>query len=207
MALLVEPSGTSEWEWVRETALDIGGSFTFARGTSADQVMKAFGMKPAHARLLPLSRAREALRYPERGVYPPDHPWIRLGVVGEWGFAIDESSAGYGGYEEDAALELSAGTDAVLFTHTAGPDAFQYYVDGIEVTGFQLSVAWDRDGTDPDRFLPQMRLAGLELDSEGDLEEDFRDPMIALLDMLTLALGIRLPHEVAFGPLLTVQRD
>jgi hypothetical protein len=208
MAHVADPRGASEWDWVRETALDIGGSFTFARGVSAEQVISAFGMNPAHARLVPGARIEEALRYPDwRDTSPREHPWIRVGVAGEWGFAVDESSGGYGGYEEDAALELSAGRDAVLFTHTAGPDAFHYYVDGIEVTGFEPLLAWDRDGTDPDRFLPQMRLAGLEIDDQGDLEEDFRDPVIALLEMLTLALGIRLPREVAFGPLFTVQRD
>jgi hypothetical protein len=31
------------------------------------------------------------------------------------------------------------------------------------------------------------------------------DLVIAVLDMLTLALGIRLPADVALGPLLTVQ--
>ncbi len=39
-------------------------------------------------------------------------------------------------------------------------------------------------------------------DDDDELE---RSPRIAVLEMLTLALGIRLSREVAIGPLLTVQ--
>ena len=51
---------------VRETALDIGGSFTFARGASPGQIMAAFGMNPAKARLVQASGAAQALPDPDR---------------------------------------------------------------------------------------------------------------------------------------------
>ena len=169
--------------------------------------MNAFGMSQANARLVPASHVEEAIRYPDwQETYPPDHPWIRVGTSGEWTFVIDESSSGYGGYEQDAALELSASTDVVLFTHNMGMDHFHYYVNDTEVTEFEPLLAWDRGGADPDRFVPQMRQVGLRVDPVPP-GTDFRDPLIALLEMLTLALGIRLPREVALGPLLTVQRD
>jgi Family of unknown function (DUF6461) len=200
---------TSEWDWVYGPAgADFGASFTFARGASPEQVMTAFRMDPGTAQLLPADWQviNQALRYPPDSTYPPEHPWIRVGRSGEWAFAIDESAGGYGGYEEDAAIELSVGTDVVLFTHNAALDGFHYYVEGISVTQFEPLLAWDRFGTDPDRFLPQMRQVGLSVE-EPSPYSDFRDPVIALLEMLTLALGIRLPREVALGPLLTVQRD
>ena len=34
----------------------------------------------------------------------------------------------------DAAIGLSQGTEAILFTHTATIDTFHYYVDSVEVT-------------------------------------------------------------------------
>ena len=78
-------------------------------------------------------------------------------------------------------------------------------------------MAWYRYGTEPDRFLPQMRQAGLETeapdpslsgdDPAADPAEEYHDYLVATLDMLTLALGIRLPANVASGPLLTVQRN
>src|ERR1700750_1600016 len=50
-----------DWDWVAETALDIGGSFTFARDASPEQIMTAFGMNPAKARLVPASDVAQAL--------------------------------------------------------------------------------------------------------------------------------------------------
>jgi hypothetical protein len=205
-----DPGDRFDWGYVAETTLDVGGSVTFARGASPEQIMRAFGMNPANARLAPepWSEILKVLPHPDwQETYPPEHPWIRVGVVGDWGFAIDESAAGYGGYEEEAATELSAGTDAVLFMHNQALDDFYYYVDGTLVTHFEPLGAWDRFGTDPDRFLPQMRQVGLRVDPPDPGAGDFRNPQLALLEMLTLAFGIRLPREVASGPLLTVQRD
>jgi hypothetical protein len=200
-----EGSGTSEWDWV-STDLDIGGTLMFARGASPERLMEAFGMVPGAAQLLPAVDFSNALRYPVfDDAYITTHPWIRVGKTGEWAFAIDESAAGHGGYEDDAALELSAGTDVAYFSHTQTIDYFHYFADGVEVTAFEPFRAWERHGTDPDRFLPMMRRAGLDVDPRPD-DAEFRDPTIALLEMLTLVLGIRLPEEVARGPLLTVQR-
>jgi hypothetical protein len=194
------------WDWVRQTALDIGGSFVFAHGAPPERVMTAFGMNPIKARLVPVSDVGEALHDPGwRRTHPPEHPWIRVGVAGEWGFAIDESSSGYGGYEDGAARELSEGTQAVLFTHTQTIDYFHYYVDGTEVTAFEPLGAWERFGTEPDRFAVQMRQVGLRTDIDDD--DDVADPVTGLLDMLTVALGIWVSRDVALGSLLTVQRD
>lgn len=52
-----------------------------------------------------------------------------MGKAGEWAFAVDESSGGYGGYEEDAARELSASTEVVLLTYSEIAN-FYYYVNG-----------------------------------------------------------------------------
>jgi hypothetical protein len=203
-----------DWDWIRETALGIGGSFVFARGAPPDRVMTAFGMNPVRARLVPLSDVDEALHDPDwLRVHPPEHPWIRVGVAGEWGFAIDASSTGYGGYEDAAARELSQGTEAVLFTHTMTIDYFHYYVDGAEVTAFEPLLGWDRSGTEPDRFTEQMRQVGLPTDVGADElatdmgDDELADPVTGLLKMLTVALGISVPRDVALGPLLTVQRE
>ena len=53
---------------------------------------------------------------------------------GEWGFALDVSAAGYGGYEEDAVTALAASAEVVLFTHTQTIDDFRYYARGALVT-------------------------------------------------------------------------
>lgn len=199
----------SGWNWIKETGLEVGGSLTFARGASPKRVMEAFGMNPANAFIAPASWQARSLPYPDWAeTYPPEHPWIQVGTTGEWGFALDESSGGFGDYEDEAAEALSAGTEAVLLTHTQSIDTFRYYADGTEVTAFEPLFAWERWGTDPDRFVPQMRTVGLAVSPPPPGSyPPFRNPRIAALDMLTLALGVQLPREVALGRLLTVQRD
>jgi Family of unknown function (DUF6461) len=193
-----------DWDWVAETALDIGGSFIFARGASPEQIMRAFGMNPAKARLVSASDFAQALHDPDwLRTEPPEHPWIRVGVAGEWGFALDESMAGSGGYEHDAVAALAAGTEVVLFTHTQTIDDFLYCADGIMVTSFEPGML-DRYGSEPDRFVEQMRQVGLPAGIDDD---HAADSMIALLQMLTVALGIWVPRDLALGPLLTVQRE
>lgn len=195
-----------DWDWVAETALEIGGSFTFARGASPEQVMRAFGMNPAKARLVAASDVAQALHDPDwLRTEPPEHPWIRVGVAGEWGFALDESMGGSGGYEDAAVAALAAGTEVVLFTHTQTIDHFSYYSNGTLVTSFEPMNGSARYGTEPDRFVEQMRQAGLPTRIDDD--DDDANPMIALFRMLTIALGIRVPRDLALGPLLTVQRE
>ena len=195
-----------DWDWVQETALDIGGTFTFARGASPEQVMTAFGMNPARALLVPASDFAQALHDPDwLRTEPPEHPWIRVGVAGEWGFALDESMAGSGGYEDAAVSALAAGTEVVLFTHTQTIDDFRYWADGTLVTSFEPMNGSERYGTEPDRFVERMRQVGLPTAIDDD--DDDTDPVIALLRMLTVALGIWVPRDLALGPLLTVQRE
>jgi hypothetical protein len=205
----IEDDAVSGWSWLGETNLEEGGSFTFARGASAERVMEAFGMNPANAFVARAPQAAQLLPYPDDfATHPPEHPWIRVGTTGEWGFALDESAGGFGWYEEDAASALSAGTEAVLLTHTPSIDTFHYYADGAEVTAFEPLRAWERWGSEPDRFLAQMRPAGLRVDPPPPGSyPPFRNPVTATLELLTTALGIRLSGDVALGPLLTVQRD
>jgi hypothetical protein len=192
-----------DWDWVNET-FDIGGSFILARGASPEQMMTAFGMNPARARLVPASDAAQALHDPDwLRTEPPEHPWIRVGVAGEWGFALDVSTAGYGGYEEDAVAALAASAEVVLFTHTQTIDNFRYYADGALVIMFEPGML-DRYGSEPDRFVEQMRQVGLPTVIGDDRAADYT---IALFQMLTIALGIRVPRDLALGPLLTVQRE
>jgi Family of unknown function (DUF6461) len=134
-----------------------------------------------------------------------------VGRSGEWAFAISESGLDIVGYYHDAAIRLSAGTEAAVVTWTPTISDFQYLVDGDVATWYDLDMPWERgNGSDPDRFLAEMRQVGLETEPPGEPEEAGEpahfDPLIRSLDVLTLALGIRVSREVARGPLLTVQR-
>lgn len=176
-------------------------------------------MDPNDARMMPEPDARHEFLF-------DDQPWIRVGQTEDWAFAFEE--IWLVGYLENAGLRLSAGTEAVVLSWTAKPTKdVTYLVDGRLTTAFEPGRAWDRAGNEPDRFLAEMRQVGLDTE-RGDPGErsacvqakrarflDARrrgvpievfDPFVAALNMLTLALDIRLPEDVVRGPLLTVAR-
>ena len=188
------PEG-SDWDWFGE-AYPFGIDLMFVRGAEPERVIEALGADPAAARLLSAAAAVETLGY----------SWVRAGRTGEWTFAMGAASLSTQEYEQ-AGLILSAGTELVLFLAGMELDYFLYCADGATVTSFEpLTPAW-RDGTDPDRFVPQMRQAGLDVDPPADDDESEGEPSptTALLKMLTLALGIRLSRETAMGSLLTAR--
>jgi hypothetical protein len=188
-----EAAVASEWGWFADD-FDPYVFALFARGVAPERVIAAFGSSPADARLLTADDASE----------DPGWPCVRVGRAGEWAFALDSGCADV--YESSRiAQELSAGTEVVTYEINPALNYFHYYADGVEVTSFEPLLARDRNGTEPDRFLPLMREVGLRPDDDGDDDEDFRDPTIALLEMLTRAFGIRLTREEAAGPLLTIR--
>jgi hypothetical protein len=204
-------SGAAGWGWVRTAgALALGGCLTFVRDRTPDQVIEAFGMRPEAARMLTAAAAWDR--------FPPDGPpWIRVGESAGWTFAVEEVSLL--GLATGLAARLSAGTEMAQVFWTAKPTTdLRYLADGVLVTAYEPGMEWDRAGRNPDRFLPEMRALGLRV--ERPVPPDRvpgeprpprpparQDPLIASLDLLTAALGIRLPEEVALGPLRTVQRD
>lgn len=200
----------SGWDWMGSDEIRIVGFLMFARGISAERVIEAFDMDPAAARLVPADRVSEALAYP---IWDDDHPWIRAGTLGDWGFAISLSGLDPADHRDNVAYRLSAGTSVAVVAWTQTVDTFQYWEDGDMVTLFEPLTSWDRVGSEPDRFLREMREAGLDTERSGPPgsvsavpEAESPDPVIAVLEMLTLAFRIRLPADVALGPLLTVQR-
>jgi hypothetical protein len=160
-------------------------------------------MDAGEARMLTEALAREELDIAGFD----DYPWVRVGRVEDWAFAIEDMQLD--GFLEGVGARLSAGTEAVLAHYVEGKalGGIEYLVNGVTVTAFEPLGAWERSGTDPDRFLPTMREVGLDVDGDADLDFEEFDPMVAALEMLTLVLGIRLPEDVARGPLLTAQRE
>jgi hypothetical protein len=206
----------SEWSWIRTGDYEVAGGLTFARAATPHEVIEAFGLDPSRAVLVPEEQLDQALRYP---VFDEQArligPFIRTGRYGEWAFAIERIPTHHRG---EVGRRLSYRAEAVAMLWTPTINNAWYFVDGEQVTSFQPEMARYRYGSDPDRFVAQMRATGVDLaehTGEEDVEEesadsepaeDYADPVLATLDMFTLALGIRLPAEVAEGPLLTVQR-
>jgi hypothetical protein len=187
------PQG-SGWAWFADEFPD-GIDVMFVRGVEPERVIETLGADAAVASMLSAEAAVQTLSY----------SWVRAGRTGEWVFAVIGAPLGSDEYQR-AGLRLSAGTEVALFAAGMELDHFYYFVDGTEVTSFEpLLSAW-RDGTDPDRFVPQMRQVGLHVDPPNDDDPiSHLNPTIALFEMLTLELGIRLSRETAMGPLLTAR--
>jgi hypothetical protein len=217
-----------DWRWLKGRGYELMGCLFFARGAAPERVLQAFGLDPAAARTVSTDQlAQEAA---DRAAGPPAAVGVpvRVGRQGEWAFAIDLNGPDDPVYHSAVVRRLSTGTEAVHVEWTPKPLAFiEYWVDGTWTTSFEPRAADQRGGADPDRFLSEMRAVGLRpdpVDAEADrarvLEERARilearrkgvpievfDPFIAVLEMLTLALGITLPADVAEGPLLTAAR-
>ena len=186
-----QPSG--DWGWLEESGLRLSCVLIFARDVTQDQMFESFGLDPSSARM-------------EEGVFDPNRPRVRVGQVGAWTFAIDEQmeSLNLAMRGKHVGKRLSAGTEVVMVSSTAKPtENFEYWADGTCVTTFEPYRAFDRFGAEPDRFLREMRQAGMVTEA-NDTAEGPEDDLRAALDLATLALGIRLPQEIAMGPLATV---
>ena len=186
-----QPSG--DWDWLEESGLRLSCVLIFARDVTQNQMFEAFDLDPSSARM-------------EEWVFDPYRPRVRVGQVGVWTFAIDEpmESLNLGMRGKNVGQRLSAGTEVVMVSSTAKPtEDFEYWADGNWVTTFEPYRAFDRSGAEPDRFLREMRQVGMVTEA-NDVAEGPEDDLSAALDLATLALGIRLPQEIAMGRLATV---
>jgi hypothetical protein len=196
MAAKEDAQASGQWDWLEESPLRIGCALIFARDATQDQVFEAFGLDPSSART-------------EDWETDPEDRRIRIGQLGAWAFAIDESmeSLDLAIRGRNVGERLSAGTEAVVVLWTAKPNEnFEYWADGTLVTRFEAYRVCDRDGSEPDRFLHEMRQAGMVTEADDEAEGP-PSVLIATLDLMTLALGIRLPEDVAMGPLATISLD
>lgn len=211
------------WSWVRaaDSPLALGAGLAFVHGVSTESVPGMLRMEIGRAQMLPLSGVREALPFPESDEHGnPIAPWIRVGRTKDWSFVVE--SAALLVEPENRISVLSAGTQAIEVCWTAKPTyVFRFYSDGEDVTTFEPGMAWYRTGSDPDRFLAEIRGVGLRTERPAPAEPGMRrntrerrrvqgghgrDKVIQLLAIVTLATGIRISAEVAHGPLLTCQR-
>lgn len=202
----------SHWDWIHDGMLTIVGDLVFVRGGSPAALIEAFEMDPGHAQLLLASQVPQALRHKVwNGAGDVIHPWIRAGQAGQWTF-VRTSPMNRPEVEQAVRRLARSGDTAWLSWRPQYPlgHYVRYFESGTEVTGFEMRHPWQRHGPDPDRFLPQLRQAGLPVDPP-DLIPEISDPGYAVLEMLTLemltaALGIKVSRAVAEGPLLTAQR-
>jgi hypothetical protein len=199
-----------DWSWVRRGAHEVVGALILVRGATPAELIAAFGLDPERARPVPADRIAEAVTEP---VYDEMSevvaPWVRAGQAGEWALVLDSTGGpATTGYYGRLGQRLSAAREAVVVSwNPAAVNTIAYYVDTELVTRFEAGREWERSGQDPDRFLAAMRQLGLRADPAEPPAPPGTDPLVAALDVLTVALGIELPEDVITGPLLTVQGE
>ncbi len=166
----------SDWRWTREYEFEPGGCLTFVRGATPAHVIEAFEPDPADAVLVPQEQVDQTLRYPVFDVPAGElvGPWIRAGRFGEWAFAIEPFPTDVRG---KAGKRLSFfWEEAVVILWTPTINTARYFAGGEEATVFQPEMACYRYGRDPDRFVAQMRQAGVNLDEPADEEDEPEEP-------------------------------
>jgi hypothetical protein len=193
--------GASDWGWTRagDGPLYELGCLMFVRGATAERVLEAYGVRGA-----------KMLTWEHRWADAAEEQdgCLRVGLAGEWAFAIEEWSINtvLSGMQAGESLpgRLSAATDVIVVSYVGSKalGGFEYYADGQCMTSFEPMMADQRAGDAPDRFLAEMDQAGLDVAGDAEYDPEF-DDIVAALQTVTLAFGIRLPEAVAHGPLLT----
>jgi hypothetical protein len=180
----------SEWHWVSAFLGQINLVLWCVRERTPEQLLSALGLDPATAQLEPLTLI--------------DEETVRSVQVGAWAFALDFSYRG--GREplwgwDQTAQALSMGTEVALFQTNPKVTSLAYFADGEKVCEFEpFSSCW-RFGSEPDRFVEQMRQVGLAVDPSPQLDESAA--LTATLALLREGLGIPLPPPLQESPLLT----
>jgi hypothetical protein len=168
-----QPADAFAWfaMWANER---LSVCLTFARGLRWQAMLDGFGVPASDV----TSEQGMAQTSGESSV-------VRVGSNGEWGWAIEQFTAR--GTTREMLSRLSArGGEAISLTLTPTVSSILYARDGALVSGFDLTASHIRYGSEPNRFDPEMGLAGIG-------EESVPDPPI---------LGARFVH-IAFGLLIT----
>ncbi len=106
---------------------------------------------------------------------------------GGWKIAVDSDIYG----------PVSRGTEVVsVCRHDYASDSFAYIVDGESVVHFDPMCPSDRSGSDPDRFIKEMREVGLNPEHDIDIANAFIDfPMERSFALATRITGLPFSPE------------
>jgi Family of unknown function (DUF6461) len=169
---------------------------TFVRGASQDEVLAGFGADPGEAEVRTLAEVITA----ESSWQVEYGPFVRVGRSGEWLFAWEEAS--HEGTRPEVLRRVSHGGEAVVVRHALDAFAeFGYAAGGVVVSHLVTIVPYRRSGSDPDRFLPLLRQAGLDFETAAQHDAGDEQPVLgdleAVLTVVERAFGLSLsPQEV-----------
>lgn len=133
-----------------------GFCLTFVRGLDEAAVLAALGAELGEPAFRTRREASQANADPAHGY----GPFALAGRSGDWVFAWEEASSE--GQRPEVLRRLSAEGEAVTVSSTGvAHSGFGYALGGEVVTSLVTIVPFTREGSDPDRFLPLIRQAGL----------------------------------------------
>lgn len=114
--------------------------------------------------------------------------WTVVVEPGGWKIAVDSETY----------ARVSRGTEVVsVCRHDYASDSFAYIVDGESVVHFDPMRPGDRSGSDPDRFIKEMREVGLN--PEHDIDIDIANAFIDFPMERSFALASRITDS-PFSP-------
>jgi hypothetical protein len=176
------------WEWLFSGRY-LGLTLTFTRGLTAAGLLERYGADPSAARPLPFTDIHAA---PQPGI---DHAILRVGVLGEWAFGIDD--LGIQGAAPATLAELSRGTETISVHSGANAlEDFCYWVDGQPREEFEPGMASTLRAAGPHPF--------------WDAAERYRGArpgtwsILAVMRAVEDHIGARLAEETDDGPLPSV---
>ncbi|GIH76439.1 DUF6461 domain-containing protein [Planobispora longispora] len=151
---------------------------SFVRDLTPDEVLRRFSVD--------VSTADEC--------DPADY--VGTAKIGDWTLTVEP-----GGWQLAADPEtytrVGRGTEIVSVSrHDYASDTFAYIVDGEPVVWFDPMFPEERSGTDPDRFVGEMREVGLDPDHDIDDSEDIRFPIERSFALASRITGLRFSPEM-----------
>jgi hypothetical protein len=156
---------------------------TFVRDIDETEALLRMGGLKDTMRPRTTADAREEMRS-----YDAGYPAIALALsLGEWTVIIEPD--GFHGSDGELLKAVSRGTEALsVLRHDYAEDHFSFSEDGTVRTSFTGGSAAFRWGTELDRFLPQMRAAGVDLDADDD-RDPLMHPHVAALRLVGQIIG------------------
>lgn len=166
---------------------------TFVRDIDETEALLRMGGLKDTMRPRTTADAREETRS-----YDAGYPTIAQALsLGEWTVIIEPD--GFHGSDVRLLNAMSRGTEAVsVLRHDYAEDHFAFSEEGKLRTAFTGGTAAYRWGTELDRFLPQMRAAGVDLKADDD-RDPLMHPHVAALRLVGQIIGT-LP-DLPDGPL------
>ncbi|WP_371784213.1 DUF6461 domain-containing protein [Streptosporangium subroseum] len=148
---------------------------SFVRSLSPEEVLRRFGVDEGTLEEVAFNeleeRSVESMRDDAAG-------YIGAAKIGDWTVVIEPGGWQIAG-DSEIGGRVSRGTEVVsVCCHEYASDTFAYLVDGEPVVWFDPMLPDARSGSDPDRFVKEMREVGLDPEHDIDIDDsDIDFPM------------------------------